>query len=156
MHTEDGEILAVSDALVRLTGYPRASLRRMEDWVARAYEPDRAPEMLALAARHFTEDRPLDETEVEVRTANGDITVEHAVGSRVDATTSNGSIKVGDVIRGTAVLKTSMGDLEVGIREGTAARLDLSTGFGKVRNSLEEISSGPGKAAESAARRTAA
>ncbi|MFB9909634.1 DUF4097 family beta strand repeat-containing protein [Allokutzneria oryzae] len=88
--------------------------------------------------------------ELQVRAANGDVTVDHAVGDRVDATSSNGAVKVGDVVRGTVVLKTGMGDLEVGIREGTAARLDLSTGHGRVRNALEEVPSRPGEAAETA------
>ncbi|GAA4022601.1 DUF4097 family beta strand repeat-containing protein [Allokutzneria multivorans] len=82
--------------------------------------------------------------EVRVRSANGDITVEHALGDRVEATTSNGTVRVGDVVRGAVVIKTAAGDLEVGIREGTAALLDLSTGLGRVRNSLAEVASAGG------------
>ncbi|SDM39046.1 DUF4097 family beta strand repeat-containing protein [Allokutzneria albata] len=85
--------------------------------------------------------------EVQVRAANGEIVVEHAVGDRVEATTSNGAIRVGDVIRGSVVLKTSTGDLEIGIRQGTAALLDLVTGHGRVSNTLEEVASA-GEAAD--------
>ncbi|MCP3805592.1 DUF4097 family beta strand repeat-containing protein [Allokutzneria sp. A3M-2-11 16] len=85
--------------------------------------------------------------EVRVRAANGEIAVEHAVGDRIEATTSNGAVRVGDVLRGSVVLKTSTGDLEVGVRQGTAALLDLSTGHGRVSNSLEEVASA-GRAAE--------
>ena len=74
--------------------------------------------------------------DVEARTANGDIRVERA-GAGVDAKTSNGSIRLGEVVRGSVVLGTAMGDLEIGIAEGTAAWLAVNTGFGHVRNLLE-------------------
>jgi DUF4097 and DUF4098 domain-containing protein YvlB len=74
--------------------------------------------------------------DVQVRAANGDICVERA-GAGVDAKTSNGSIRLGEAVRGSVVLGTAMGDLEVGIAEGTAAWLELNTGFGHVRNLLE-------------------
>jgi hypothetical protein len=41
------------------------------------------------------------------------------------------------VARGSVQLGTAMGDMEVGIAEGTAAWLDLNTGFGQVRNLLD-------------------
>jgi DUF4097 and DUF4098 domain-containing protein YvlB len=74
---------------------------------------------------------------VRVRTANGDISVERA-GGGVEAKTANGSIRLGEVARGSVVLETAMGDLEVGIAEGTAAWLEVNTGFGHVRNLLDE------------------
>jgi DUF4097 and DUF4098 domain-containing protein YvlB len=74
--------------------------------------------------------------DVRVRAANGDIRVERA-GSGVDAKTSNGDIRVGEVARGSVTLGTAMGELEIGIAEGTAAWLDVNTGFGHVRNLLE-------------------
>ncbi|GAB2989514.1 DUF4097 family beta strand repeat-containing protein [Saccharothrix stipae] len=74
--------------------------------------------------------------EVRVRSANGDISVERA-GAGVDAKTSNGSIRLGEVVRGSVVLGTAMGGLDIGIAEGTAAWLDVNTGFGHVRNLLE-------------------
>jgi DUF4097 and DUF4098 domain-containing protein YvlB len=74
--------------------------------------------------------------DVRVRTANGAISVGRA-GAGVDAKTSNGSIRLGEVARGSVVLGTAAGDLEIGIAEGTAAWLQVNTGFGHVRNLLE-------------------
>lgn len=74
---------------------------------------------------------------VRVRSANGDITLEHPADA-VDAKTANGSVRVLDAIRSTHTLETSMGDIEIGIREGTAAWLDVNTRFGNVRNEMSE------------------
>jgi DUF4097 and DUF4098 domain-containing protein YvlB len=74
--------------------------------------------------------------DVRVRNANGDIDVERA-GAGVDAKTSNGSIRLGEVIRGSVVVGTAAGDLDIGIAEGTAAWLEVNTGFGHVRNLME-------------------
>ncbi|WP_151483274.1 DUF4097 family beta strand repeat-containing protein [Streptomyces albicerus] len=73
--------------------------------------------------------------ELRVSGANGDIDIARAEGS-VAATTTNGTLRVGEVARGTVQLETSYGAIEVGIREGTAAWLDVSSGFGQVRNTL--------------------
>jgi DUF4097 and DUF4098 domain-containing protein YvlB len=73
--------------------------------------------------------------------ANGDITVDRALGS-VAAKTANGAVRIGDVVRGTVELGTAYGELEIGIREGTAALLDVRSQFGSVRNSLT-ASDGP-------------
>lgn len=67
--------------------------------------------------------------------ANGDITVDRALGA-VAAKTANGAVRIGEVVRGSVELKTAYGELEVGIREGTAALLDVRSWFGSVRNSL--------------------
>lgn len=75
--------------------------------------------------------------DVRVRAANGDISLDRA-GASVDAKTSNGNIRLGEVVRGSVVLATAMGDLEIGIAEGTAAWLEVNTGFGHVRNLLEQ------------------
>ena len=53
------------------------------------------------------------------------------------ATTSNGGIRVDEVVRGDISLKTANGHIEVGIRPGTAARLDVQTKFGRIRNTLD-------------------
>jgi DUF4097 and DUF4098 domain-containing protein YvlB len=74
--------------------------------------------------------------DVRVRSANGGISVERA-GAGVEAKTSNGSIRLGEVARGSVELGTAMGDLEIGIAEGTAAWLEVNTGFGQVRNLLD-------------------
>jgi hypothetical protein len=78
--------------------------------------------------------------------ANGDITIDRALAG-VAARTANGAVRIGEVVRGSVELGTSYGELEVGIREGTAALLDLRSQFGNVRSSLEG-SDGPGPSDE--------
>ncbi|MGY5035749.1 DUF4097 family beta strand repeat-containing protein [Streptomyces sp. 900116325] len=73
--------------------------------------------------------------ELRVSGANGDIEIRRAENS-VTATTAHGTLRVGDVARGTVQLETSYGAIEVGVREGTAAWLDVSSGSGQVRNTL--------------------
>ncbi|MFG2832469.1 DUF4097 domain-containing protein [Streptomyces sp. NPDC048434] len=73
--------------------------------------------------------------ELRVSGANGDIDIARAEGS-VIATTAHGTLRVAEVARGTVQLETSHGAIEVGIREGTAAWLDVSSGYGQVRNTL--------------------
>jgi len=77
--------------------------------------------------------------DVRVRAANGDISLERA-GAGVDAKTSNGSIRVGEVVRGLVTLGTAMGDLKIGVAAGTAAWLEVNTGFGQVHNQLDNAS----------------
>jgi DUF4097 and DUF4098 domain-containing protein YvlB len=77
--------------------------------------------------------------DLRVRGSNSDILVDHALGLETDAETANGSIRIGEVTRGSVVLKTASGDLEVGIGEGRPAKLDLATGFGRVRNTLDVV-----------------
>jgi len=76
--------------------------------------------------------------DLRVRTANGDIDVDQAQGD-VTAATANGSIRVGGLVRGTVSLKTAAGQIEIGVRTGTAARLDVHTSFGRVRNQLDAV-----------------
>src|SRR6185437_1513502 len=76
------------------------------------------------------------EGDLRINAANGDIAVDRAGGS-VDASTANGDVRVGDVTRGAASLKTALGRVEVGIHAGTAARLDVHTTMGRVRNELD-------------------
>ncbi|HEU5421054.1 MAG TPA: DUF4097 family beta strand repeat-containing protein [Streptosporangiaceae bacterium] len=86
--------------------------------------------------------------DLRMRTANGDLTVGRA-DAGVTASTATGAIRAGDIRRGTVSLKTGFGEIEIGIREGTAARLDVSTGFGRVHNDLTAADS-PGEAADRA------
>lgn len=79
--------------------------------------------------------------EVRCNSANGDITIDRALAA-VTAKTANGSVRIGEVVRGSVELGTAYGELEVGIREGTAARLDVRSQFGSVRSSLT-ASDGP-------------
>ncbi|MFF1918805.1 DUF4097 domain-containing protein [Streptomyces sp. NPDC058239] len=73
--------------------------------------------------------------ELRVSGANGDIEIRRAEDS-VTATTAHGTLRVGEVACGTVQLETSYGAIEVGVREGTAAWLDVSSGSGQVRNTL--------------------
>lgn len=84
--------------------------------------------------------------DVRARTANGGITVDRA-GAGVEAKTANGDIRLGEVARGSVTLETAMGDLDIGIAEGTAAWLEVETGFGRVRNLLNDTTR-PADAAE--------
>ncbi|MGW1541996.1 DUF4097 family beta strand repeat-containing protein [Streptomyces sp. NPDC002309] len=73
--------------------------------------------------------------DIRVNGANGDIDIARA-GDSVTAKTAHGTVRVGEVARGTARLETSYGSIEVGVREGTAAWLDVNSGSGQVRNTL--------------------
>jgi len=75
--------------------------------------------------------------DLRVKSANGRISVDRAHAS-VIVKTANGNIRIGEVMGGAIVLETAAGELEIGIREGTAAWLDLSSHYGRVRNSLDE------------------
>jgi DUF4097 and DUF4098 domain-containing protein YvlB len=86
--------------------------------------------------------------DLRLHTANGDISVGRA-GAGVAASTANGTVRVGEVTRGVTSLKTSAGEIEIGIRAGTAARLDVSTKFGRVLNDLA-AAEGPGASSETA------
>jgi DUF4097 and DUF4098 domain-containing protein YvlB len=73
--------------------------------------------------------------DLKVNSANGDITADHAAAA-VTANTANGDIRVRELIRGSTTLRTAAGRIEIGIRSGTAARLDVHTHYGKVRNEM--------------------
>ncbi|WBB68414.1 DUF4097 family beta strand repeat-containing protein [Micromonospora sp. WMMD812] len=92
----------------------------------------------------------IDETagDLRVHSANGHIAAEHAAAS-VTANTANGDIRVGELVRGSATLRTAAGRIEVGIKPGTAARLDLHTHYGKVRNEMD-AAAGPADTDEKA------
>ncbi|WP_019890943.1 DUF4097 family beta strand repeat-containing protein [Streptomyces purpureus] len=72
---------------------------------------------------------------LKANSSNGHITVGVAHGS-VEAKSANGAIRLGEVARGVMRLQTAAGDVEVGIRESTAAWLDVNCRIGTVRNSL--------------------
>ena len=74
--------------------------------------------------------------DLRCNSANGDVTIDRALGA-VTAKTANGAVRIGEVVRGSVELGTAYGELEVGIREGTAALLDVRSSYGSVRNSLQ-------------------
>jgi DUF4097 and DUF4098 domain-containing protein YvlB len=71
-----------------------------------------------------------------VKSANGDIHIERAHAD-LYASTANGNVQIGSVERGSVLLRTAAGNIELGIQQGTAARVDLRTGFGTVHNHLD-------------------
>lgn len=76
--------------------------------------------------------------DLRVGTANGSIAVDSAQ-TNVAAKTARGDVRLGEVVRGSVVLQTHSGDVEVGVREGTAAWLDVSAVTGRVHNDLEGV-----------------
>ncbi|PWI16953.1 hypothetical protein DI272_24375 [Streptomyces sp. Act143] len=73
--------------------------------------------------------------DLKVSGANGAIDISRAEAS-VTGTSTNGVLRVAEVVRGQVQLETSNGSIEIGIREGTAAWLDVSSQRGLVRNTL--------------------
>ncbi|GLF99149.1 DUF4097 family beta strand repeat-containing protein [Streptomyces yaizuensis] len=65
----------------------------------------------------------------------------------IEVKTSHGSVRIGEVARGLVSITAASAEIEVGIREGTSAKLDVSTASGSVRNQLEGAS-GPKKTDE--------
>ncbi|WP_439377943.1 DUF4097 family beta strand repeat-containing protein [Amycolatopsis lexingtonensis] len=84
--------------------------------------------------------------DLRVSTANGDIFVSLAHAG-VHAKTASGDIRLNEVMRDSVVLETAVGEIEVGVREGSAAWLELNSLTGSVRNTLTP-SDGPGGTTE--------
>jgi DUF4097 and DUF4098 domain-containing protein YvlB len=74
--------------------------------------------------------------ELRINAANGSIAVDLAHAG-VAAKSANGDVRLGEVVRGSVVLETKIGDLEVGVREGTAAWLDVNARVGHLHNALD-------------------
>jgi len=74
--------------------------------------------------------------DLRIKAANGNIAVDLAKAT-VGAKSANGDVRLGEAMRDSVVLETHLGDIEVGIRDGTAAWLDVRAAAGKVLNSLE-------------------
>ena len=70
-----------------------------------------------------------------VKLANGSLSVDRAL-SDITATNSNGEVRIGEVVRGKVNATTKNGRVDIGIREGSAAWLELNTGVGRVYNEL--------------------
>jgi DUF4097 and DUF4098 domain-containing protein YvlB len=71
-----------------------------------------------------------------VKSANGGVSVDRAL-SDITASTSNGEVRIGEVVRGKVTATSKNGAVEVGVREGSAAWLDLNAGVGRVYNELD-------------------
>ncbi|QIM16469.1 DUF4097 domain-containing protein [Leucobacter insecticola] len=83
---------------------------------------------------------------VRLKSAHGDMVVRQSCGE-VDLKTSHGNLRVEDAIRGSVSLRTASGSVGVGVREGTAAWLDLNSASGRIRNDLGPAA-GPSEAQE--------
>jgi DUF4097 and DUF4098 domain-containing protein YvlB len=70
-----------------------------------------------------------------VKCSNGSVSVDRAL-SDITAESSNGEVRIGEVVRGKVSATSKNGSVEVGVREGSAAWLELNTGVGHVYNEL--------------------
>ena len=70
-----------------------------------------------------------------VKATNGSVAVDRAL-SDITAANSNGEVWIGEVVRGKVSATSKNGAVEVGIREGSAAWLELNTDVGRVYNEL--------------------
>jgi DUF4097 and DUF4098 domain-containing protein YvlB len=70
-----------------------------------------------------------------IKASNGSVSVDRAL-SDIAAASSNGGVRIGEVVRGKVSATSKNGGVEVGVREGSAAWLDLHTDLGRVYNEL--------------------
>jgi DUF4097 and DUF4098 domain-containing protein YvlB len=70
-----------------------------------------------------------------IKVSNGAVSVGRAL-SDITATSANGEVRIGEVARGKVSATTKNGAVELGIREGSAAWLELNTSLGRVYNEL--------------------
>jgi hypothetical protein len=80
--------------------------------------------------------------DLRVSAARSTISVGRARGA-VTAKSAHGDMRLNEVRRGPVVAETGFGSIEVGVVDGVAAWLDLSTGFGRVRNDLDSADAPP-------------
>lgn len=71
-----------------------------------------------------------------VKGSNGSVAVDRAL-SDVTASCANGEVALGEVVRGRVSATSRNGSVEVGVREGSAAWLELNTEVGRVYNELD-------------------
>jgi len=70
-----------------------------------------------------------------IKSANGSVSVDRAL-SDLTAASSNGEVRIGEVVRGKVFATSKNGGVEVGVREGSAALLELNASVGRVYNEL--------------------
>jgi|SRR5690242_7305142 DUF4097 and DUF4098 domain-containing protein YvlB len=70
-----------------------------------------------------------------VKCSNGSVSVDRALADII-AESSNGEVRIGEVVRGKVSATSKNGSVEVGVREGSAAWLELNTSVGRVYNEL--------------------
>ncbi|WP_169945405.1 DUF4097 family beta strand repeat-containing protein [Microbispora sp. H11081] len=74
--------------------------------------------------------------ELRLSSAHGDLAVDRALAG-VAAKTAYAGLRIGEAVSGSIVMETTGGGLDLGIREGTAAWLDVSSTYGVVDVSLD-------------------
>ncbi|HEV3169788.1 MAG TPA: DUF4097 family beta strand repeat-containing protein [Actinocrinis sp.] len=79
-----------------------------------------------------------------VKVSNGSLSVDRAL-SDITAANSNGEVRIGEVVRGKVSATSKNGRVDVGVRDGSAAWLELNTSVGRVYNDLAS-SDAPGAA----------
>ena len=70
-----------------------------------------------------------------IKTTNGSVSVDRAL-TDITAASSNGEARIGEVVRGKVSATSKNGSVEVGVREGSAAWLELNTDVGRVYNEI--------------------
>lgn len=85
-------------------------------------------------------------SDVRISSAYGDISLDRALGDTVLVKSAYGRVHLGEVARGTVQVEAAHGRTELGIRNGTAAWLDVSSKHGSVRSELQ--AGGPPRTAE--------
>jgi hypothetical protein len=71
-----------------------------------------------------------------VKASNGSLSVDRAL-SDITAANANGGVRIGEVVRGKVNATSKNGRVDVGVREGSAAWLELNTTVGRVYNELD-------------------
>jgi DUF4097 and DUF4098 domain-containing protein YvlB len=79
---------------------------------------------------------------VHIKCGTGEVSLGRVAGS-ARVTCPYGSIRVREGVSGSIDLTSTYSDLIVGIAEGTAARLDVSTNYGRIRNELTRSDTPP-------------
>jgi DUF4097 and DUF4098 domain-containing protein YvlB len=79
--------------------------------------------------------------DITFRAASGSLSISRLRGT-VNAQTASGDAAIAAAVSGEVSVQSGSGDTRVGVEEGTAAKLDLRTHSGAVRNSLQP-SDGP-------------
>lgn len=71
IYADDGEIITVNDALVKLTGYAREELKTVSDWINKAH-PDQAVEISGMVKDNFEIEIRDHKGEFQIRTKSGE------------------------------------------------------------------------------------
>ncbi|GAB3269244.1 DUF4097 family beta strand repeat-containing protein [Sinomonas notoginsengisoli] len=79
---------------------------------------------------------------VQIKCGTGEVSLGRVAGA-AQVTCPYGSVRVREAVSGSLNLTSTYSDLIVGIAEGTAARLDVSTSYGRIRNELTRSDTPP-------------